>query len=200
MYRRGDIYKTKPGRTYFFIAHPGNPEGSKFLQAIETYCNALINTNGGMLVFGVDKERVVGFELSRSEEDLFKLSFDGAIKSMRPTIHPHQYRLDVIYLDNFRRALFEIRIAAGELEEIYENAMRKMFIVKEKQLYGPLVPCEITQVVLAKYKAELASLIIENNQITITAPPPQEQHDEKSKESVPTCPAKKSRSAPITWP
>jgi hypothetical protein len=33
-----------------------------------------------------------------------------------------------------------------------------MFIVKEKQLYGPLFPCEITQIVLAKYK-EVGDLI-----------------------------------------
>ena len=48
---------------------------------------------------------------------------------------------------------------------------------------------------------ELASLIIENNQRTIAALPPQEQQDEKSKEIDPMCPAKKSRSSsPITWP
>jgi predicted HTH transcriptional regulator len=106
------------------------------LQAIETYCNALINTNGGMLVFGIEKgdtlsidhsthfvviigignkdipiypflaERVVGFELSRSEEDLFKLSFDGAIKNMRPTIHPHQYRYRK-YHSPYRRYQFQ---------------------------------------------------------------------------------------------
>ena len=38
----------------------------------------------------------------------------------------HLCRLDVVYLDNYRLALFEVRIAAGEPEEIYENAMRKV--------------------------------------------------------------------------
>lgn len=99
-------------------------------------------------------------------------------------------RLDVIYLQDPRVypvALFEIRMSAGDPEEIYENSRRevyayfalaininnsntgmpntlslhvnvsfrsffKMYIVKEKQLYGPLFPCEITQIVLAKYK------------------------------------------------
>lgn len=200
MYRRGEKYKTKPGRTYFFICQPGFPDGN-FRKAIETYCNALINSNGGILVFGVDpSERVVGFELSRSQEDLYKLNFDGAIKLMRPMIHPHQYRLDVMYLSHGPFALFEIRMSAGEPEEIYENSKQEMFIVKEKQLYGPLFPCEITQIVLAKYKEELSSLIIENNQRQITAAEAHEQPEDKSEETKATQAAKKSRWDKITWP
>jgi hypothetical protein len=46
-------------------------------------------------------ERVVGFDLSRSGEDVYKLNFDGAIKQMRPTIHPHQYRYINTYTKPF---------------------------------------------------------------------------------------------------
>ena len=62
------------------------------------------------------------------------------------------FRLDVIYISYSSQAIFEIRMSAGEHEEIYENSKREMFIVKEKKLCGPLFPCEITQIVLAKYK------------------------------------------------
>ncbi|XP_028405955.1 uncharacterized protein LOC114528500 [Dendronephthya gigantea] len=200
MYRRGDKYKTKPGRTYFFVHNPGLADG-KFTKAVEEYCNALINTNGGILVFGVDhSERVVGFDLPRSYEDSYKLYFDAAIRQMRPTIHPHQYRLDVIYISYSSQAIFEIRMSAGEHEEIYENSKREMFIVKEKKLCGPLFPCEITQIVLAKYKEELASLIIENNQNHITSPLEEDKSSNTVREIEKAQPAKKSRWDQITWP
>ncbi|XP_046858415.1 schlafen-like protein 1 [Xenia sp. Carnegie-2017] len=164
MYRKGEKYKTKPGRTYFFINQPGFPE-KKFTEAINTYCNALINSDGGIIVFGVDDSGYVnGFELSRKYEDMYKLRFDAAIRQMRPTIHPHQYRLNVMYIEKQRRAIFEIRMSAGELEHIYENSKQEMYIVKDKKLYGPLHPCEIHQIVLAKFKEEISTLIIKNNQ------------------------------------
>jgi hypothetical protein len=47
---------------------------------------------------------------------------------------------------------------------------------------------------------ELASLIIESNERTITAPPPQEQQKELPKETVPTRPVKRSKWDKISWP
>lgn len=57
-----------------------------------------------------------------------------------------------MYIEKQRRAIFEIRMSAGELEQIYENSKQEMYIVKDKKLYGPLHPCEIHQIVLAKFK------------------------------------------------
>ena len=47
MYRRGDKYKTKSGRTYFFISHPGIPEGKFTKVDFEDYWSkmSILKTN-----------------------------------------------------------------------------------------------------------------------------------------------------------
>ena len=57
---------------------------------------------------GLLSERVVGFHVSRVVEDHYKLKFDEAIRQMKPTIHPHQYRciINVCFLLSFVTTAF----------------------------------------------------------------------------------------------
>ncbi|XP_032226242.1 uncharacterized protein LOC116609559 [Nematostella vectensis] len=149
-------YSCKKNINYFFFSYPGFPSGA-FAETVRKHANALINTNGGILVFGVNpnSEFISGIKrITRAEEDLYRLSLDREIRNFKPSVSPSLYRFSIRFLSN-SLCLLEIRISAGPVGEMYMTGDEKVYIVKHHHLHGPLYPFEIKELVLAKYKAEI---------------------------------------------
>ncbi|XP_031562402.1 schlafen-like protein 1 [Actinia tenebrosa] len=150
----GDHYKERIGVMYFFFKNIGYPSG-EFANTIREYGNALLNTKGGFLVFGVQENgRINGLNISRQNEDLYRLSLDRELRNFTPAVSPNLYRLSVVkvgYMSN----IMEVRISAGPIGEMYQNQYEQVYIVKNRKLVGPLWPQELKALIIQKYKEEL---------------------------------------------
>ncbi|XP_078355434.1 schlafen-like protein 1 [Oculina patagonica] len=158
--RKGDHYNRKDdGRVYFYFPKLGYPSGN-FKQVLCKYVNALLNTKGGMLVFGVEQNgRITGCNIvSRAQEDLFKLEMDNEVRAIRPTVSPSLCRFVFTRLDGSDNLfLLEIKISAGPIGEIFMNSSEQVYVIRKRQLFGPLIPQEIKDLVIAKYREEITS-------------------------------------------
>ena len=51
----------------------------------------------------------------------------------------------------------EIKIGAGPIGEMYMNYSEEVYVIRKRKLFGPLIPQEIKDLVIAKYREEVAS-------------------------------------------
>lgn len=158
--RIGDKYNSKnDGRVYFYFGKLGFPSGS-FKQVLSKYVNALLNTKGGMLVFGVEPSgKIVGSNIyGRQQEDLYKLELDTEVRTTRPTVSPSLCRFVVTRLEETQNlCVVEIKISAGPIGEIFMNSSEQVYVIRKRLLFGPLIPQEIKDLVIAKYREEITS-------------------------------------------
>lgn len=156
----GLCYKENdPNVVHFYFENPGFPSGS-FFQMINQFANALLNTKGGILVFGVDPKtlRIKGFTMSREQEDNYKLKLDEAIRNMCPTVSPSLCRLEKTTLKECKKAtcIMTIKIAPAPIGEMFMNIDEEVFVIRQRKLFGPLIPQEIKDLVIAKYREEVS--------------------------------------------
>lgn len=158
--RIGDQYKSKSdGRVYFYFGKLGFPSRF-FKQVLSKYVNALLNTKGGMLVFGVEPSgKIIGSNINcRQQEDLYKLELDTEVRTTRPTVSPSLCRFVVTHLEDSQNlCIVEIKISAGPIGEIFMNSSEEVYVVRKRKLFGPLIPQEIKDLVIAKYREEITS-------------------------------------------
>ncbi|KAJ7352827.1 ATP binding [Desmophyllum pertusum] len=159
--RKGQKYMAQEdGRVYFYFEKLGFPSGT-FRQVLSKYVNGLLNTKGGMLVFGVEprSRKIIGCDIkTRLHEDLFRLEFDNEVRTTRPTVSPSLCRFVVTRLEDFPGlSILEIKIGAGPIGEMFMNHAEQVFVVRRRQLFGPLIPQEIKDLVIAKYREEITS-------------------------------------------
>ncbi|CAH3156906.1 unnamed protein product [Porites lobata] len=157
---KGGIFKPNDENVvHFYFEKPGFPSGP-FKKVVSKYMNGLLNTKGGVLVFGVRPRtgEIIGCRLSREEEDHLKLEVDQEIRAMRPTVSPNLCRFTVIPLMKESSAfIITIKIGAAPIGETYMNSLEQMFVVRKRELFGPLIPQEIKELVIAKYREEISS-------------------------------------------
>ncbi|CAH3193982.1 unnamed protein product [Porites evermanni] len=101
---------------------------------------------------------IIGCRLSREEEDHLKLEVDREIRAMRPTVSPNLCRYFMTHLENAPLlCIIELKIGAAPIGETYMNGSEEVFVVRRRELFGPLIPQEIKELVLAKYREEISS-------------------------------------------
>ncbi len=89
----------------------------------------MLNTNGGIICFGVTKDAIVrGNEISRKEEDVFKCIIDEAVKRIHPMVEPYMYRVSFTPVVDkrgreTRYKILEIRVNKGDQFQIYETGI-----------------------------------------------------------------------------
>ncbi|XP_044170182.1 uncharacterized protein LOC114967744 [Acropora millepora] len=155
---KGERYEIKdPNVVHFFFREIGSP--SNFRKIINQHINGLLNTNGGVLVFGVEPKnaRILGLQVSREGEDLLKRDLDSTLSSMCPTVSPNLCRVEVSQLQDAPRIVVVIKISPGPIGDLFINACQQVFIIRRRELFGPLFPQEIKELVIAKYREEISS-------------------------------------------
>ncbi|XP_058955749.2 schlafen-like protein 1 isoform X1 [Pocillopora verrucosa] len=156
----GKYPSNEDGRVYFFFPKMGYPSGN-FHEIITKYVNALLNTKGGVLVFGVDPVscKILGCHVNRAQEDLFRLEFDKEVRNMRPTVSPSLCRFILTKLENSPLCVLEVKISAAPIGEMYMNSSEQVYVIRQRKLFGPLRPQEIKDLVIAKYREEISSTV-----------------------------------------
>ena len=157
---KGMTYKVNDENVvHFYFEKPGLPSGI-FRQIITKHVNGLLNTKGGVLVFGVvpNTGKIVGCNIiSREQEDLYKLELDQEVRTTRPTVSPSLCRFVITRLEDAPLCVMEIKIGAGPIGEMYMNYSEEVYVIRKRKLFGPLIPQEIKDLVIAKYREEVAS-------------------------------------------
>lgn len=63
----------------------------------EKYINAFLNTNGGVIFFGIaDDGKVQGVELDRRQRDHLRTKISKIINAFQPSVEPELYKLDFV--------------------------------------------------------------------------------------------------------
>lgn len=112
-----------------------------------------------VLVFGVEPKnaKILGLQVLREGEDLIKRDLDGTLSSMCPTVSPNLCRVEVSQLQDAPRIVVVIKISPGPIGDIFMNQWEQVFVIRRRELFGPLFPQEIKELVIAKYREEISS-------------------------------------------
>ena len=156
--QRFTFMQIKDGRETVFIRETGNAKG--FKDSVRKYANGLLNSHGGIIYFGIDPNAtIIGMKISRKEEDDFRLSIDHTIGSFQPFISGNLYRLTFIPLQVQNQVsdykVIELKVSVGEIGEIYEDGLSKVYIIDATSLIGPLFPQELKELIILKYKESI---------------------------------------------
>ena len=156
---RFSLMQIKDGRETVFIRETGCAKGL-FKDTVRKYANGLLNSHGGIIYFGIDPNgTIVGMKISRKEEDDFRLSIDHTIGSFQPFISGNLYRLTFIPLQVQNQVsdykVIELKVSVGEIGEIYEDGLSKVYIIDSSSLIGPLYPQELKELIILKYKESM---------------------------------------------
>ena len=77
--------------------NPGEGAVRAVTQLAKTFLNAFVNSAGGVLYIGLDREnRVAGLELSREKRDKLRLCVDSVFSAFAPQLDVSLYRLSLI--------------------------------------------------------------------------------------------------------
>ena len=76
--------------------------------------------------------------------------------SFQPFISATHYRVSFIEVTDkpstTNLKIIEIKVSVGDLGEIYEDGMFSVYIIDNKNLIGPLLPQELKELIILKYK------------------------------------------------
>lgn len=59
-------------------------------------------------------------------------------------------------LENAYLYIIQKKIGAGPIGEMYMNATEQVYVVRQRDFFGPLIPQEIKELVIAKYRKEIS--------------------------------------------
>ncbi|XP_065677769.1 uncharacterized protein LOC100215136 isoform X3 [Hydra vulgaris] len=151
--KRYSNIKVKEGREVVFLESIGYPGGS-FKDKVRSYCNAFLNSHGGILYFGCGSDGCIyGGNITRKMEDDYRLAFDSVVRNFVPFVPVDKYRLSFLFIDNEKDlAIIEIKVSIGDVGEIYEDGLCNVYIIDCGSLVGPLYPQELRELILLKYK------------------------------------------------
>jgi hypothetical protein len=106
---------------------------------ITKYICALLNSKGGTLIIGVEKNFTIrGRKLTRDEIDKFQRHVDEALKQFNPTVKGHEYSINfhpVVFEEGKKIAVrdfyvIEIRINSPDVEDLYFTHYDECWIKK----------------------------------------------------------------------
>ncbi|XP_065651821.1 uncharacterized protein LOC100215136 isoform X4 [Hydra vulgaris] len=151
--KRYSNIKVKEGREVVFLESIGYPSGS-FKDKVRSYCNAFLNSHGGILYFGCGSDGCIyGGNITRKTEDDYRLAFDSVVRNFVPFVPVDKYRLSFLFIENEKDlAIIEIKVSIGDVGEIYEDGLCNVYIIDCGSLVGPLYPQELRELILLKYK------------------------------------------------
>ena len=162
-YKYNSWYPKQTGQQYLFLGLQLGYCSGSFSQTVRKACNALINTAGGIIVFGVEKEtgiiKGVSEELNREQQDLYRLAVDRELRNFTPSVQPDSYRINIVGIDELgektsrARHVLEIKVSVGR--DMFEDSRQEVYVVKHNKVHGPLFPQELKDLVLIKYKEEI---------------------------------------------
>ena len=58
-------------------------------------------------------------------------------------------------LENAYLYIIQKKIGAGPIGEIYINSTEQVYVVRQRDFFGPLIPQEIEELVMAKYRKDM---------------------------------------------
>jgi hypothetical protein len=110
-------------------------------QMIANYVSAFLNTEGGILYYGIsDSGKVSGVKLARKSRDLFMRSFDGILNKFRPPVGPELYNIYFQPVKNREQSqmldlyVIEVQVKQGDATKIYFTHRDQAFVKRDSSL------------------------------------------------------------------
>ncbi|XP_057304704.1 schlafen-like protein 1 [Hydractinia symbiolongicarpus] len=171
-----EVVKTTECRRFEFKAGGVLFGGDNLNQLIRKYASAFFNSEGGVLLAGVNDDGVVkGVTISGYDKESIWNTTYKELSSFRPKIPSSLWNIEFIPVTfrNNRRPIFnrsdryvvEFSFKKGSDEEIYETGLHEVFLRRDGGVQGPIRPLDIKNLVISKYNKTLAQRKIEKEEV-----------------------------------
>jgi len=99
---------------------------------IEKYINAFLNTNGGVIFFGIEDDGTVqGIQLDRGSRDHLRTEISKLINRFQPSVEPDLYRIDFVPVTGAESTyVVEIHVSRGTAS-LYMTGSQNFFIRRD---------------------------------------------------------------------
>ena len=74
---------------------------------------------------------------------------------LRMFLHWDEENIEMTRLQDSKAIFFPKKMGAVPIGEIFMNRMEQMFVVRKREFFGPLIPQEIKELVIAKYRKDM---------------------------------------------
>lgn len=114
------------------LKHAQNPVKAIVDKYIDEYVNAFLNTNGGVIYFGVENDgQVSGIQLDRKQRDDLRTRIDQIIKEFTPSVDPDLYKIQFIPVvgagTSVDQYVIELHVSKGR-ESLYWTGSQKAWV------------------------------------------------------------------------
>lgn len=99
---------------------------------VDKYVNAFLNTEGGVIYFGIDDDgRVQGIQLDRSQRDQLRTEISRLINKFQPSVEPELYRIEFVPVEGGNSTyVVELNVRKG-LANLYMTGGQNFFIRRD---------------------------------------------------------------------
>jgi len=134
VYKRGAVLNLEEDREHEFKSLQKSKDPVKTIldYYVEEYVNAFLNTNGGVIYFGIDDDgRAQGIELTRSTRDDLRIGISKIINKFQPPVEPELYQIKFVAVaDSANRFVVELRVCQG-VATLYMTGSQNFYLRRD---------------------------------------------------------------------